>query len=135
MVAVVTGTGWPTTPAAASEHPDRTTVPAPQQYYWRWSDGSQEPHRTFRQSRYRVPERLPTLVVSALPAAPVRTVRLQFRRDGRWHTEDVGRTDARGQVRLVLTPYCPDGRWCDGTYVYRALVDGETATLTVTYAP
>lgn len=120
---------------AARAVPAPSTAPLDQRYYWRWSDGSEERHRTFRQSVYRVPERLPTLVVSAYPASPTRSVVLQYRQDGRWRTEDSGRTNASGQVRLALNPYCPDGSWCDGTVDYRAVAGGQTATLHITYAP
>ena len=112
---------------------DASTAGDRQLYYWRWSDGSQARHRTFRQSQYRVPERLPRLIVTAYPSTPVRAVRLQYRRDGRWHTEDAGRTDGAGQVRLALVPYCPDGAWCDGTFEYRAVAGGRTASLSITY--
>lgn len=106
---------------------------ATQSYYWRWSDGSEERHRTFRRSEYRVPERLPRLIVSAYPSRPSRPVRLEFRRGGRWQLEDAGSLSATGSVALSLTPYCDDGRWCDATLDYRAVVAGQTASLRVTY--
>ncbi len=131
LAATMVATGTSTTPSAAAAADAATG----QSYYWRWSDGSEARHRTFRQSQYRVPERLPRLIVSAYPSGPSSQVTLQYRRDGRWRTEDTGRTDGAGQVRLALNPYCPDGQWCEATFDYRALAGGHTASLRVTYAP
>lgn len=125
-VVVVAGALAPASVAAPTDPPA---------YYWRWSDGSEQQNRTFRQSEYRVPERLPTLVVSAYPATRDQSVTWQYRQDGSWRTEDSGRTDRGGQVRLALNPYCPDGDWCSGTFDYRARAGAQTARFRITFAP
>ena len=48
-------------------------------------------------------------------------------------TEDSGTTDAHGDVRLQLNPYCADGAWCTRAFDYRLLVDGRRATIRVTF--
>lgn len=104
-----------------------------QLYYWRWSDGSEHKQRTFRRATYRVPERLPRLIVSAYPATPARSVTLQYRDGPSWRLEDSGRLNAAGSVALTLNPYCPDGTWCEGTFDYRAVVDGRTTSFRITF--
>jgi len=122
-------------PAAMPDAVSTARSAADQMFYWRWSDGSQAKERTFRRSTYRVPENLPRLIVSAYPARPSRAVDLQYLDGSTWRTDDRGRTDARGSVRLALNPYCPDGSWCAATVSYRARAAGRTTSFLVTYAP
>ena len=103
------------------------------QYFWRWTDGSRAHGRAFADPGAGVVD-LPGLVVASHPAARGRLVVLQFRDDGRWHTEDASRTDARGVAVLDLNPYCDDGGWCDRTLDYRLIVDRQDAPLRVTFA-
>jgi len=112
-----------------------SAVPAedPVAYYWQWSDGSRAHARSFADP-HEGSLGLPGLVVASEPAAAGRLVVLQFRADGRWHTEDVARTDARGRAHVDLNPFCPDGDWCSGTLPYRLQVDGRTARLRVTFS-
>jgi hypothetical protein len=111
-----------------SAPPDAATVA----YFWQWSDGSRAAARSFTDPQAG-PVGLPGLVVASEPAARGRVVVLQFRADGRWHTEDVARTDERGRARVDLNPFCSDGDWCEGTLSYRLTVDGQSAPLRVTF--
>lgn len=104
-----------------------------QGYYWRWSDGSESSARTFDEVQYGTARRLPRLVVTAIPAAPSRTVVLQFRQGSRWVTEATARTNASGVASLALYPYCEADQWCHDTIAYRLVVAGQTADLTVRY--
>jgi hypothetical protein len=122
----------PGAPAAAAESAGAVASDGPA-YYWRWSDGSEARVRTLAEHEYEVPSRLPRLVVQTHPATPGRRIALQARQADGWITEDSGSTDARGAVRLQLNPYCPNGDWCRSTFAYRLLVDGQTATLRVTF--
>ena len=110
------------------------SAPSSQQgYYWRWSDGSESSTRTFTERQFGTAARLPRLVVTAVPAAPARTVVLQFRQGSRWLTEASSRTNAAGVATLALYPYCEADRWCRETIAYRLVVAGQTADLTVRY--
>jgi hypothetical protein len=117
----------PVAPAAAAA----TDSPA---YFWRWTDGSEARSRTFDESRYDVPSRLPRLQVSSHPPGEGQRVTLQTRVLGSWRTEDSATTDGRGVVRLQLNPYCADGAWCRGTFDYRLVVAGQTAAIRITFA-
>jgi hypothetical protein len=111
-------------PAAAADGPA---------YYWRWSDGSSATARTLGEAR--LDGRPPALVVDTHPATSGRRIVLQFRDHGHWRIEDAGVTRADGSVRLELNPFCEDGAWCTGSYGYRLLAGGRTASLTVAFAP
>lgn len=120
------------TPAQAAAQPAISPAVA-QGYYWRWSDGSESASRTFAEGDYGAARRLPRLVVTAVPAAPSRTVVLQFRQGSQWITEATGRTNSAGVATLALYPYCEADRWCQDTISYRLVVAGQTAELTVRY--
>lgn len=116
----------PAAPAAAA-------TPEGPAYFWRWSDGSEARVRTFAEHEYAVPSRLPRLVVQAHPATRGRHIAVQTRVRGHWRTEDATTTDARGTARLQLNPYCADGAWCRSTFDYRLIVDGQVASIRVTF--
>lgn len=112
----------PSPRAGAADGPD---------YFWRWSDGSERPTRTFDTASTG---ELPALVVATLPASPGQRVRLQFRDTRGWHTEDATTTGADGTARLHLNPFCENGDWCRRTFDYRLVAGGRSAALRVTYA-
>lgn len=64
------------------------------------------------------------LIVELYPATPERLVLLQFYEEG-WITETSSVTDVSGSAYLNVDPYCDDGLWCDGTWDYRVLVEGD----------
>lgn len=107
---------------------------ADQAYYWKWSDGSTSLTRTFTQSEYGTPSRLPRLVAWAEPASPRRLVHLQFRRRGTWITENTVRMDGRGIATIEIDPMCANDTWCDRTFAYRLTIGDRTARLAITYA-
>lgn len=121
-------------PAPAVAAPVPVLQPAAQEFYWEWSDGADAKRRTFRESEYELPENLPQLIVAAEPAKPQQYVKLQYKQGSTWRREDAGLTNSKGLVRLSLNPYCEDGDWCDGTYKYRLLVNGQYTIFTITYA-
>lgn len=107
---------------------------AEQSFYWEWSDGVSSKTRTFTKAAYKTPGRLPQLVVTAEPSTPQQYVKLQFKQSGSWKREDGAVTNGSGSARLSLNPICDDGKWCEGTYKYRAIIDGNFTTFTITYA-
>lgn len=116
----------PAAPAAAA-------TPDGPAYFWQWTDGSEARARTFAEQAYDVPSRLPRLVVRTHPVTPGRHVQLQARVRGHWRAEDSGTTDRHGAARLQLNPYCANGAWCRTAFDYRLVVDGQTATVRVTF--
>lgn len=137
LVALIVGgvlaAGLPS-PASAAPAPTAPIVqPTAQEFYWEWSDGADAKRRTFRESEYELPENLPQLIVAAEPAKPQQYVKLQYKQGSTWRREDAGLTNGKGMVRLSLNPYCEDGSWCDGTYKYRLLVNGQYTVFTITY--
>ena len=104
-----------------------------QRFFWTWDDGSRTNARTFAESRYGDSDHLPRLVVTAIPASPRRTVRLEFWSQGRWVLENEATTDAAGIARIALNPLCARDAWCDRAFDYRLDVAGESARLIVTY--
>ena len=104
-------------------------------WFWEWSDGSRDRHRTLAEATYRTWSRLPVLVVASAPALRGARATLEVH-DGRsWRIEDTATTDDQGRSRLTVNPYCRDGGWCDGTTRYRLTVDGSTAPLRVAFRP
>ncbi len=102
--------------------------------FWRWSDGSDAIARTFDETHYRIPARLPRLIVSTDPVTAGQLVTLQFDDDGTWRTDDRSRTSGSGIAALEFNPFCVDGDWCSRTYAYRLIVNGVSTTFTITYA-
>ena len=135
LAALITVTTVPAVAAPAAEPAARGSMaPAAQQFFWDWSDGVDSKTRTFRESKYKIQENLPTLVVSADPARPQQYVKLQYKQDGTWKREDAGLTNSKGTVSLELNPYCTSGNWCNSTFKYRLLVNGKYTIFTITYA-
>ncbi len=108
--------------------------PSAQEFFWEWSDGVDSKIRTFRKSKYQVQENLPLLEVTAEPARPQQYIKLQYKENGTWKREDAATTNAKGIARLELNPYCNGGKWCNGTFKYRLLVNGLYTMFTITYA-
>ena len=50
-------------------------------------------------------------------------------------TEDGSTTNSKGVAPLTFNPYCEDGKWCEGTYKYRLLVNGNYTVFTIRYEP
>lgn len=126
---LLAGPGALPAPAAASEKPPEVT------YFWRWSDGSRSAQRSLSEAAYRDAARLPSLIVTAVPAGRPTSVRLAVRRAGRWMTEDVSATGSSGVATLSLNPYCRNGDWCDERQDYRLSIGGRSARLAVTFVP
>lgn len=118
------------TPAAAGP----AARPAEQEFFWEWSDGVSSRTRTFSKAAYKTPGNLPKLVVSADPAQPQQYAKLQFKQRGSWVREDGAATNSSGNAHLSLNPICDDGKWCEGTYKYRAIINGNFTTFTITYS-
>lgn len=102
--------------------------------FWRWSDGVDTIARTFDAGRYPSPAQLPRLTVATDPATAGQLVALQFEAGGHWLTDDRARTDGSGTATLELNPYCENGAWCNRTYPYRLMVNGQQAGFTITFA-
>lgn len=107
--------------------------PAQQKYYWEWSDDVEDTNRIFPKSVYKNAAGLPQLVVLAEPADPRQRVVLQFKQDGKWQREDAATTNANGIARLSFDPICRNGKWCEGTYKYRFLVNDHVASMKIEY--
>lgn len=122
-----------TAPAASAVAVVPDARPMATDYYWEWSDGSENTRRTFAQSEYGTRAALPKLVFTAVPARPPHTVYLQFYQDGRWRTEQSRGTDGDGIATLTLNPFCSSGQWCNGTYKYRLTVARKVVRLVITY--
>ena len=65
-----------------------------------------------------------TLIVEVTPAAPQRSVELQFFEDG-WIMESTATTDSDGFAYLDVDPYCDDDYWCEGVWDFRILVNAR----------
>ena len=124
----------PLTPAAPANAAGTADAAESTLLFWSWTDGSTARERRFDAADYPDPERLPRLVVVTEPAAPRRTVRLQFRDGPRWRDDDVAVTDTAGRATLDLNPVCPDGRWCARTFAYRLLADGRVSAFRLGFA-
>ncbi len=107
-----------------NERSSETVQVATQDCRWRWTDGSVNTSRTFRESRYAIAKRLPKLRVTVSPVYPKQKVRLFFYQEGRWVREDVTSTNARGVATVKLNPYTTEGTWANGTWKYRLTVVG-----------
>lgn len=119
--------------AGTAVSPAGASVSAEQEYFWKWSDGSQASRRTFSEKKYHNQRSLPELVVTAVPAKPRHYVYLQFRQGGKWVLENKVALNSRGVARVDINPYCENDTWCDGTYRYRLKVVDSYATLAITY--
>ena len=113
---------------AASPHDSSRTVHADarplvasthQQFTWRWTDGSKATERTFAQSKYVDPKRIPKFEVTVHPARPSWTARLLFWVNGEWVPRQTKRSDSRGRMRCAFLPIGPDGEWEDVTWIVR----------------
>ena len=133
LAALALTTIGPTTAAQAMPTGIGMQQPDAQRFYWEWSDGVDSNVRTFRQSEYKVAENLPQLLVFAEPAKPQQYVKLQYKQNGTWKREDAALTSAKGRAALSLNPYCDTGKWCNGTYKYRLLVNGRYSNFTISY--
>ena len=111
-----------------------TALPAAQQYFWKWSDGSHKTSRTFKKSTYHAQAGLPHLVVTAQPAKPSRVVYLQFKQKGKWIVENKVTTNSKGVATIDLNPYCSNDTWCDGTWSYRLKIGSLYQNLKLTYS-
>ena len=126
--------------AAASAEPSSassrivTALPSAQQYFWKWSDGSQKTSRTFKKSTYHDQAGLPHLVVTAQPAKPSHVVYLQFKQKGKWIVENKVTTNSKGVATIDLNPYCSNDTWCDGTWSYRLKIGSLYQNLKLTYS-
>lgn len=120
-------------PAASAGSMVPDARPMATDYYWEWSDGSDNTRRTFAQSEYGTRGALPKLIVTSVPAQPPHTVYLQFYQDGRWRTEQSRATNGDGIATLTLNPFCSSGQWCRGTYKYRLTVARKVVRLVITY--
>ena len=121
------------TAAPVSQASSPSIMPTVQDFFWEWSDGVDSKVRTFRKSEYKIPENLPQLLVTAEPATPQQFVKLQFKQDGKWRREDGAATNSKGVAALSFNPYCEDGKWCEGTFKYRLIVNGNYTVFTINY--
>jgi len=111
--------------AASPSTTDRAESLAPTvQWTWRWSDGGTEHRRTFSKRVYGSAANLPYLVVSNDSCASGVLIKLQFREDGRYYTEDRAYTKGCKSARLRFNPYTESGRWAIGTYKERLMIPG-----------
>ena len=110
--------------AAPSESAGSVAAAPAVQWTWRWSDGGTAHRRAFSQRVYGNASNLPYLIVSNDSCASGVLIKLQFREDGRYYTED--RTYTRGckSARLYFNPYTESGRWAVGVYKERLIIPG-----------
>ncbi len=99
-----------------------------------WSDGVNiSDPRVFTQRKYRVAANLPYIEVQGNCADGAErgdVIRLQFRYDGKYNTQDqvrVGKCSAT--YALYLNPYTDSGAWAVGTYRYRVTLSGYKAAI------
>lgn len=126
--------GVATAAPAAEPGARAASVQAAQEYYWKWSDGSQKAKRTFVEADYGSQAALPHLLVTAVPARPTHRIYLQFYQDGKWILEDRAPLNSKGVATLDLDPYCDNDTWCDGTYKYRLKVGTNYQILRITFS-
>lgn len=133
LSAITLSTGGFLVVAPSAQAVAPSIMPTAQDFFWEWSDGVDSKVRTFRKSEYKIGENLPQLVVTAEPATPQQFVKLQYKQDGKWRREDGAATNSKGIAPLTLNPYCEDGAWCEGTYKYRLIVNGNYTIFTINY--
>ncbi|MEI6361439.1 MAG: hypothetical protein WCP95_04840 [Actinomycetes bacterium] len=115
-------------------HQPSAAPAAAQKYFWKWSDGSQKTSRLFRQKTWKTQEKMPHLVVTAVPATPAKVVYLQFKQKGKWVVENKVTTDAKGVATISLNPFCSNDTWCDGTWSYRLKIGSLYQNLKIAYS-
>ena len=126
VLAVAAGLGTAAAPpSAAADSADQAL------WFWRWSDGGEQRVRAIAVGGPT--SGLPSLIATVVPARSGQRVVLQYLDRGRWRTEDVAATNARGVARLEVNPFCPDGDWCRTEFRYRLLAGGRVAPLTVRF--
>lgn len=112
-------------PSAASDAAASTARSAPAvAWTWRWSDGGTQHRRTFSKRVYGTAANLPYLIISNDACASGILLKLQFRENGRYITED--RTVTRGcrSAKLHFNPYTESGKWAVGVYKERVMIPG-----------
>ena len=119
----------PATGQAAQPHTDAATAPASASvpsvnWQWRWSDGGTEHRRSFSKRIYGSAVNLPYLIVTNDSCAGGILIKLQFREDGRYYTEDHTYTRGCKSARLHFNPYTESGRWAYGVYKERLIIPG-----------
>ena len=113
----------PTEGAARAHTATPATAPAVN-WQWRWSDGGTEHRRSFSRAVYGSAVNLPYLIVTNDSCASGILIKLQFRENGIYYTED--RTYTRGckAAKLHFNPYTESGRWAVGVYKERLIIPG-----------
>ena len=109
--------------AAPAAEPVSTSVPSVN-WQWRWSDGGTEHRRSFSKRVYGNAVNLPYLIVTNDSCAGGILIKLQFREDGRYYTEDHTYTRGCKAARLHFNPYTESGRWAIGVYKERLIIPG-----------
>lgn len=114
----------PTMAQAAPEAPAQATTAPAVNWMWRWSDGGTEHRRVFSKRVYGSAVNLPYLVVSNDSCAGGILIKLQFRENGRYYTEDRTYTQGCKAAKLHFNPYTESGRWAIGVYKERLIIPG-----------
>lgn len=113
------------TAAIAAPASTETVASAPAvNWSWRWSDGSLEHRQSFSRSVYGSAVNLPYLIVENDACASGILIKLQFRENGRYLTEDHVYTKGCKAARLHFNPYTESGRWAIGVYKERLMIPG-----------
>ena len=109
---------------AARTHDAGSAAAPTVNWQWRWSDGGTEHRRSFSRAVYGSAVNLPYLIVTNDSCAAGILIKLQFRENGRYYTED--RTYTRGckAAKLHFNPYTESGRWAVGVYKERLIIPG-----------
>ncbi len=110
-------------PAAEVATPSPRTAPSVT-WQWSWSDGGTQHRRAFSKRVYGSASNLPYLVVTNDSCAAGILIKLQFRENGRYYTEDRATTRGCNAARLHFNPYTESGRWAVGVYKERLIIPG-----------
>ena len=108
----------------AAEITNSVTAAPAVQWSWRWSDGGTQHRRAFSRSFYGSAANLPYLIVSNDSCASGVLIKLQFREDGRYYTEDRAYTRGCKAAALHFNPYTESGKWAIGVYKERLIIPG-----------
>ena len=106
-------------PAADPVAGSPASLPSHQVFTWTWTDGSKATERTFAESKYHTPDKIPKFEVTVRPAEPRWTARLLFWVNGEWVPRQTKKSDTRGRMRCAFLPIGPDGQWEDVTWIVR----------------
>lgn len=109
---------------AAPEAPSQTSAAPTVNWAWRWSDGGTAHRRAFSRAVYGSAVNLPYLVISNDSCASGVLLKLQFRENGRYYTEDRTYTQGCKAAKLHFNPYTESGRWALGVYKERIIIPG-----------